>query len=502
MPLLSPDYTEPVTGGDLSAAVVYRLTDASGAVWRSAPRLLVSGLNSTNEHGGGVDGSGLFLVIPTLRHLMEGTTAQIEVYVGDVDLRAFYVLANNPDADYIEFSPNLQRLAPFDPGSILMPTLAAAVASRPVGEVLYTTGGAIPNGPPPQAECMTVWRNRAFACFGNDVWPTQEFATGLGLQWSSYFRVSWHEGTGDILGVCPVDWNYLAVFKRDAIGIISGAGPDGLGHGNYIVQTLTTKAGCTNPRSLVNGADGCYYQDAQTGSLMLLGSNLQSQECAHGADHLSSYQISAAIHVEPQRHIWFCSSAGVIVLDYKHRTETAPLGQVYTWEPQIGYVRGATIAAGAPVVMVTTGTKGGDTAVQVAGQGYDLAVDGVTKYAVLRLVETGDISPLGLQRQFNLSRLLVLGEYQSPQTLKITPYRDFSDTGASEQIDIAAAPFQVAIRPAGFLRAQAVRFRIEDLTYVDPINGPVYGPGSKWVGFALDIQDHGKLAAMPVGRIM
>ncbi len=498
-----PDYTDAVDDGDLTAAVVYRLTDASGAVWRSAPQILVNAANATEANRPSLDPDGQWLIIPTLRHLMAGTTAQIEIYLGSVDLQMYRVIDNDPTVDYVEFC--IQAPVGVDlktesmPGGTMI-TVAAAIAAAPVGEDIYTSGNALPNDPPPQLQAAAMWRNRVIGGQGNWIWVSQEFATGIGVQFSTKLRSEWLDGTGDITGICPIDWNYCAIFKSDAIGIISGAGPDGMGHGNFIVQTLATKEGTANPNSLANGADGCYYQGAQTYRQMLLGSDLQVKEACPGAFDIFANggptSITAAIHVEAKRQIWFCTATTIVVLDYKHRTERSPLGSVYTWPRAVGGgAVGAAIVGGIPVLMCASGI----TEAQVAGQGYDLATNGTTKTAVLRTIETGEISPFGLQRMFNVSRAAVLAEWITAHTMTMSIYPNYSATATTQSLDLTAAPAQFATRPEGCMRIQALRIKLVESTYA-PGGVPVYGAGSKFVGFALELQDHGKLQLLDVGR--
>ena len=450
------DYALPVTDGDTAVAIVYRLTDADGAVWRSSPMLKADALKFAETP---VNAAGQWLVVPTLRHLMEGTTAQIEVYLGQVDLQLFYVLENDTSVDFVAWSPNATF---YDANGGTMPTIEEAIALAGTGEVLYTTGGALSNMPPPPARALYVWRNRAFCANGNAIYPSQEFATGLGVQWNETLRSEWADGTGGITAICHLDWNYLAIFKRDAIAILSGPGPDGLGHGNYIVQTLSTKAGCVNVKSLVNGADGCYFQDAQTGRLMLLSPDLQIRECAAGAFDLSAYDVSGALHVEASRQVWFmvADQDSIIVLDYKHRTESAPMGSVYQWTLPDWEPVGATIRAGAPELLLETG----NIAAQVAGSVCDTEADATTNPIKMDFI-TGDISPIGLQRQFNCSRLQFLGEYLGTHVLKLTTYPNFSTSGTTATTTVIAGPEQFVTRPPGMMRAQAVRVKVAEDTY-------------------------------------
>ena len=485
--------TELVIDGDTAIAVVYRLTDSDGRIWRSSPYILPDSL----------DWEGLtdFRVrIPTLRHLMAGTTAEIELYIGQVDLQLFRVYANNPGVNYIDVYPC--ELAAALTGTAFG-TIKQAVSVAGVGETLYTTGGALENAAPPIARCAYTWRNRAFVANGSTIYPSQEFAEGLGIAWNEITRVHWLDGTGDILAMCHIDWNYLAIFKRDAIGIISGPGPDGMGSGNYIVQTLSTKAGCVNIKSIVNGADGVYYQDSQTGRLMLLSSDLQVKECAPGAFDLSANAITCSLHVEQARQLWFYAASGtgavgsLIVLDYKHRTAACPCGSVYTWTA-FDVITGMAIICGTPTLILGSGA----TAVQVANQWQDITA-AASAVPICILLCTADISPLGLQREFNLCKIQLLGEYRNVHDVTITASPDFAATSVSNTKLFTAFPEQLQYRPASCQRIQAVRIQVaESVVTAGTPPVPVASAGCTFVGLGLVVQDYGKFTDLSTGRIM
>jgi hypothetical protein len=485
--------TDPLTDGDTSVAAVYRLTDSSGGIWRSSPYILP---NCLYWQGPTYDS---LIRIPTLRHLMAGTVAEIELYIGQVDLQLFAVYPNDPTVNFVDVHPG--RVVEL--GRPYYGKVAWAVAAAGIGETLYTTGGALPNASPPIARCAYNWRNRAFVANGNTIWPSQEFSEGLGVAWNETTRINWEEGTGDILAIAHIDWNYLAVFKVDAIGIISGPGPDGNGHGNYIVQTLSTKAGCTNVKSIVNGADGCYYQDSQTGRLMLLAPTLQVQEAAPGAFDFSGYALTCGLHVEAARQMWWYASLNggsgpMIVLDYKHRTQSCPCGSVYTWEAPF-QVSAMEILHGVPTLLSRTGAE----AAQVVGQVYDQDTAG-TQTPILQSFITGDANPLGLQRQFDLDRVQVLGEYVSPHTLSVTVAVDFgAASSTTATCTMSAAPEQMMTRPDNCMRIQAARLTVQEgVVYTGTPPVPILGPGLKFVGFALVVADYGKISDLSTGRII
>jgi hypothetical protein len=448
--------------------------------------------------------------IPTLRHLMANTVAEIEFYVGQVDLRLYAVYPNDPTVPYLEVYPN----APY-PGissTGLQNTLKARVDANGLGETLYTTGGALENANPPIARCAAVWRNRAFVCNGNTICPSQEFADGLGIQWNEVTYIQWTDGTGDILACAPTDWNYLVFFKKDAVGVINGPGPDGAGNGNYIVQTLATKVGCSNVKSIVTAADGVYFQDSQTGRLMCLTTSLGAPtECAPGVFNLldtasnsptGAYPspITCALHVEKDRQVWFFVGGHVkslVVLDYKHRTERCPAGSVYTW-PLSASVGAMCISQGFPMLVM----KDGSMAFQSPGIWVDQLNPATGQGDQITMhVKSADHSPLGLQRQFDLSRVAFIGEFLTPHGLTLIVNPDFGIAGIPTSITISGPPEQVILRPARCMRIQAVSFDVQETITLDTENNPIVGPGFKFVGFALEVQDYGKIAMLSTGRL-
>lgn len=489
---ISLDIDSPITTGDTSAAIVYRITDVDGTLWRSAPKILVNAMRADGiESGTSVNASGQWFRVPTLRHLLPGTDAQIEIYLGDVDLNLFRVIANDPTVDYIDICPQNYYVS----GGI-MPSLTSAIEQAGIGEILYTTGDALANDPPPQMRCLTVWRNRVIGCNGNTIYPSQEFADGIGCQWSYVLNVQWLEGSGDIIAICPIDWNYCAVFKRDAIGILSGQGPDGTGHGGYIIQTLATKAGTNNPKSVVNGADGAYFQDYSTGRMMVVAPNAAVNECCKGWFNEESATITAAIQVESRRQIWFAtSSKHIIVLDYKHRTDASPFGQVYDWD-LTGFsdeITGFSVVGGVVTSVFADGTLASYTDTYSKD-----TTKGAVDVAILMTIETGELQPFGLAGEGDICSVQTLGEFLATHGLTMTTYPQFSTSGTAVSISVTAAPQQVGTRPPNCQRIQSMRVKIQE-TQSTPTT---YNKAFKFVGLAMMVQPRGKVQTLGTGRIV
>jgi hypothetical protein len=116
---------------------------------------------------------------------------------------------------------------------------------------------------------------------------------------------------------------------------------------------------------------------------------------------------------------------------------------------------------------------------------------------------SADMNPIGLQRQFNLSRLQFLGEWVSNHSLQLQVFADFGSTPSTHTVAMTAGPEQLTARPAYCMRAQAVRMRITEVAATAGTPpATVIGAGFKFVGFALEVQDCGKIANLITSRII
>jgi inosine/xanthosine triphosphate pyrophosphatase family protein len=134
------------------------------------------------------------------------------------------------------------------------------------------------------------------------------------------------------------------------------------------------------------------------------------------------------------------------------------MGSVYRWDISgLGDVYGATMRAGAPCLILSDGA----TAVQVPAQYRDISAASAST-AVLRSFETGELEPVGLQRQFNLSRVQFLGEYESPHTLSLKVFPNFATSATPATKTVTAAPEQFVTRPPSCMRLHSARMRIDE----------------------------------------
>jgi hypothetical protein len=430
-------------------AACYRITDSDGTVWRSSPFLLASG-----------GGAGATLKVPTLRHTLPNTVVEIEVYAGSGSPQLQGYLANDKTVDALTFT---------------MPTPLRT------DETLYTTGGALSNAPMFPARALITWRNRLFSAQGNNVRYSQEFAAGLGPQFNEALATVFTEGSGDILAFGVVDWNYLAVFKRDAIAVLSGTGPDGRAQGNYVVQVLTTKMGVSNLGSITSGPAGCFFQDSQTGRICCVTPSLQVLEAAPGLDDYAATAVTGAMHVESRRQIWFFGSNFINVIDYRHTTEAAPFGLCYRWNTTGTGTVGCVDNTG-PVIQSTS---------QLWRPGVTYADNTVPFFMKLT---TGDLFDAALQGEFAVSRVQFLGTWRASHDLKLTTYPDFSSTGTAVLKVMNAGPEQVVTRPPNCGRVQSLRVTIEEQNST--------GRGFDFHGLAIEIQPRGRAKTLNVNQVI
>lgn len=440
---------------------LYRITDADGTIYRSAPCPAESTtFNST----------GQTVTALSLTHLMPGVTCQIEVYISSVNETQPYLngIANN---------------VPTGPTTGIGVTPAAIDTSA---ETIYTFGGGIENAPVPPSRTVGLWRNRAMLAHKSELWPSLERETGLGHRFNENFVTLWDDGEGDIIAHAPVDWNYYAVFKRNAIGVASGPGPfvtaGGGVAGNYEIQTLRIHHCDPVLRSLITGPLGCYFQSNVDGRVYAV-TGQDVVDISAGMESYTSERVTATNYVAGARQVHFHMDSGaVMVLDTAHPTADQPYGRWMRW-----YSTGLLAAAGAAVD--STGSpvhlEAAGGAIRTQGTGYTDATSGAAA-AVLMDVTTGDLGAAGgIRSGYRLDAVWIDGEWLAENTIKITVTGDHGATATEHtSAAIAAAPEEGYCRPRGHSRVRSTRVRIQETVSA--------GAGFIFQGITLTIQPTGR----------
>lgn len=468
--MLSPVNATFALGGGAALAgptvvqYVYRIVDVDGTIYRSAPSPAQSvTFNSTTRQ----------VIVKSLTHFLAGTTAaglakiQIEVYLSAVN----------------GTQPYLHAVVDNAPGG---PTVTVTVTPDAVStaETLYTFGGGIDNAPLPHSRALAMWRNRVLVASGRELWPSLEMEVGLGPRFNENFVTEWSDGDGDILAVCPVDWNYCALFKRNAVGVISGGGPiptvGGGVAGNYEVQTLRQQVDIV-PRSVVSGPMGCYFQnDADKRIYCVTGQDVV--DVSQGMEAYTSETVVATNHVFRDRQIHFHMDSGAImVLDYAHPAQGQPAGRWLRWYTSglLAACGAAINASGAPVHLETL------SALRSQGSGFQDATAS-TPVDVLMKWTTGDLAAAGgIRGEFRIDAVTVDGEWIAANTSRLTVASDHAATSTTHTTpSLTAGPQELYARPAGHDRVKSVR-----LSYEETASS---GEGFVMHGVTLTIQQRGR----------
>lgn len=422
--------THGLSNGTYGVCAVYAIRDAQGRVWRSAP-------------------SPRTTIV-----LSAGTTTQ------RIDITVDYLYASNSDSDVsIEFygtdanSTLLKlagRVANVANGANATVTFTYGYASQ-LTEAIYTTGGVLENAPPPASVAAYQWRNRAWLANpeDGDVWFSQEFRDGDGLAFNEALRVSIQDGSGGITAIGAVDHNYLALFKRDAIYVVSGPGPDRIGAGGYQPLQVPGRLGCTNPRSVVTFDGGLMFQ-ATDGLIWLLARDLTLQAIGQPIEAWATKTITAAVHVTSERHVRFFTSDDetglILVYDYQH-------GQWYEWTGLALEAQGATMLSGIPYHIAFGGTV----------YQYSTAIYTDAGVGIIHRIRLAPISFAGIQGFGRCWRGLVLGVYFDLTGIRVTYRNDYE---APEQVTQqwtapSFGPMQIDFKPT-VSKTQAIQVTIEE----------------------------------------
>jgi hypothetical protein len=454
--------------GVAGVCFTYRIVRSDGTAWETAPGPAITGTFFFNDNS---------VVIPPLKHqLGPSVTVQVCMYstiAGGTLFTLQAVQENNTGASSLSF-----KIWP------LTESFAQPAA-------LHTNGGGLSNATPPPARCLTLWRDRLHLSgtpTDGEAWHSQEISEGLAPTFNEVLRSFWQDAQGPVLGLKAVDWNYLAGFKRNGIGVIGGPGPDGRGQGAYIWQTLTTEKGLsdTGLNSLLSTPFGAAFQNEADGRACLVSPGLQIQEIMQGADTSRTLTVGATVLNEPERQAWFyCTDGTLLVMEYAWAGETKNLVNCWRKWSSANLLRayGAVMTPTGPLHIESNGVIRTQSANWV-DTGSGASVD------VLMALETGRMSPFGLMQEGGVVGAHVLGQHIGASSLRVTVTCD--DGTPSVHNVTTSSPVDYSMKPAGGFRCKEVRVRIEETASGNE--------GFVFEGVALDVVPYGRTRILPVGQ--
>lgn len=382
-----------VTSGSLTGtygySAIWERVDQFGNVWRSAPAVVAS-------------------VAPS----SENVTVQIwappffDTNEDDYRLIVYRTVANG--SIYYE-------LGTFDPYdgtpyvSFTDSTADSVITSNPL---LYTDGGVLENVAPPACTSFGVSKDRVFliSAEDNSVFASKPRVNGEGVNFSDALQVN-ISSSRTLTSVGVMDEKVL-IFGDTTTWVVYGNGPDDLGNGVFETQILSDDLGCIEPRSIMLGDAGVYFQSEK--GLWLYSRDLSSAPIGIPVDlYKNETIVGTANPPDKLLHMWFCASGTILVWDEYH--------QIWTRFVTAALKSGC-IVDGKQTALISTGAvyQENTSSYLDASVGYECKVD------------TGWMSFAGLQGFQKIRKVSVVGESQTADfNLVMTMAYDFIDTTVS-----------------------------------------------------------------------
>lgn len=409
----APDEATTVlgTGGSLTPSrsylygLCYEETNAAGEVDRGPVAFLLAVTGGSDTR--------VTLTIPTLRATGR-RNARIAVFrsVGNDAAALYRVTALDPTVitGSNRFIPNDKTV---DTVTLVDDMSDAVLIAR---EPLYMNGGIPSNDPIAGGAVLAVGKGRVFTTDPVDpllVRYSQQLADGYGVEFVPQLGIKVDPFGGPITGLACID-DKVAVFKRDAVFVISGPGPTAAPDldrtlGFTDAQLVTSDAGCSRAESIAHCPVGLVFQSAK--GIYLLSRDMQLQYIGAPVEAFNAQVVRAATLIPDRTHVVFVVDDGVTLL----------------WDYYFGQWSTFTNHAGADAVVV-------------AGQYHYLRTDGrvfretpgVFRDAnahIRRTIETawlrfGDAIQ-GFQRVYHAH---FCGRYVSPHTLRVRCQADYEDS--------------------------------------------------------------------------
>lgn len=378
-----------VANGTYQYIAVYEWIDSKGQMHRSAPSIPVSHTVSGGPKG--VD-----VTIPCLR-VTQKQAVQIAVYRTTASGTLFYKVSSDTSPTYsVESNDSI----------VFLDTLAdASITSR---ALIYTTA-QLENYSPNSSNVCVSYQNRLFIADKNELFYSREHFVGEGVNFNSNLYVSVPADGGDIVSLNVLD-DKLVVFKKRAIFVLNGQGPDELGRdANYVLTRVNADVGCVSAESVVLIPDGLMFKS--TKGFWLLDRGLTSSYIGAPVEAYNQYDVQASQIVVDKNlvRVILDGTKTQLIYDYFHKMWTAQNFNVQAVSNGVWGVDGGYVFATEDSVYQETNT-------------YDF--DGSV---IKSSVETGWLSFAGLAGFQRIYRVGIVGNLVGGHKLVVKCYYDYSD---------------------------------------------------------------------------
>ena len=371
-------------GTGFNYVAVYKWTDNQGFVHYSTPSLQVTSTSLTDV-----------ITIPTIR-ITEKPDVVVELYRTEQNGTLFYFCGsgnNNKTVNSIDITP-----------SVL--TDDALIAQKP----LYTTGGILENTVPPTASLVEAHKNRIFLAGladRNKIAFSKLTGDGNPVGFNLDLTIPLDPKGGPITALQTMD-DYLIIFKRDNIYVLSGEGPTNQGVRNFpIPRLIASDVGCVDTNSVALMPTGIVFKSAK--GIYLVSRSLQTVYIGADVQKFNNESITSAILVDDDNEVRFTTSQNkVLVWNYYYNN--------WSTFTSINAVD-AELYRNQYVFIQSDGEVNRETPALYKDNGKNVSIKLVTEWIKLDTLT-------GFQR---VKWVNLIGEYKSQHKLRITLKYNYSD---------------------------------------------------------------------------
>ena len=397
------------TGGSLdngfyTVYILYEWTDQFGQIHRSQPSV-ASVVEVT-----GIGGNGSIDVeVPTLRITRKDgvnrTNISVVGYVTETDGTTAYRFTSIVSPIYNDVTVD----------SVSLGTITDVSSSN---EILYTTGGVLPNSPAPACSVIEVFKNRVWLAGLEEtgqVYYSKENKKGEPSEFTPEFNKSIENDGGDVIGLAVIDDKILA-FKSERFYFTYGDGPNNtntLGgfaefeNSNSDIGLEVANSIAAMPRGIIlKTKKGFYYLD----------SSLTPQYVGADVEAYNNLNVTSAVLLSGLNEARFTTSDGdMLIYNYYYGR----------WSTSTGRKALAAVLFGSDHVILKTNGK-------ILIENQDVFKDGEKSYR-MRFI-TGWINLTGVNAFKRIYELMLVGNYKSPHKFRIKVGYDYSDSWEHEGV--------------------------------------------------------------------
>jgi len=302
--------------------IVYKWTDRTGKIHRSAPALPVSVTTPSPVVPPTVPNGNLFIANLTFIpcYLTSKDDVEIEVYRTQGNGLVFYKISRVVDTvnapgtdDFITGSYQNVKNKKFIAITDYVTDQELAYA-----EPLYTTGGVLENDAALSSSYVAAYKARVFTILSDGYTLQYSKTTGIGepVRFNAAFKIPLDDKGGKAIALAVID-DHLIIFKERAIFALTGEGPNELGQQDdyRTPYNVTSDAGCVDANSLVENPEGIMFKSAK--GIYMLKRNFGLQYIGDSVERYNNEKITSATLLSTVNQIRMITDAGrALVYDY------------------------------------------------------------------------------------------------------------------------------------------------------------------------------------------